>query len=185
MSYDDGMRVRREVLGDEHVDRAQARTTDFTADFQDFITSTAWGVWAREGPLSVRDRSLLVLAMTAALGRMDEFRLHASTTPQTGVSDAEIDELVLQVLDPRDDLLPGVVHVDLVIEALLDDHVDVLVDRAVEHPAAVLPVVPRQVGPPAQQADAQRCLSDDHRMARAGHSSLARRYALVVPMSRK
>ena len=88
---------RRAVLGDAYVDGQTADPDPAGADFQDFITSTAWGVWAREGPLSVRDRSLLVLAMTAALGRMDEFRLHAGTTPQTGVTDAEIDELVLQV----------------------------------------------------------------------------------------
>ena len=95
------------------------------------------------------------------------------------------DELVLEVLDARDDLLLGVVDVDVVVEALLDDDVDVLVDRAVEDPAAVLAVVAGQVGPAAEQADAQRCLGDDHRAARAGHSSLARRYASAVPMSRK
>jgi 4-carboxymuconolactone decarboxylase len=88
---------RRAVLGDAYVDGQTADPDPAGADFQNFITSTAWGVWAREGPLSVRDRSLLVLAMTAALGRMEEFRLHAGTTPQTGVTDAEIDELVLQV----------------------------------------------------------------------------------------
>ena len=73
------------------------------------------------------------------------------------------DELVLEVLDARDDLLLGVVDVDLVVEALLHDDVDVLVDRAVEDPAAVLPVVARQVGPAAEQADAQGRLGDDHR----------------------
>ena len=92
---------------------------------------------------------------------------------------------MLEVLDARDDLLLGVVDVDVVVEALLHDDVDVLVDRAVEDPAAVLPVVAGQVGPAAEQADAQRCLGDDHRAARAGHSSRARRYASAVPMSRK
>jgi 4-carboxymuconolactone decarboxylase len=57
----------------------------------------AWGVWAREGALSTRDRSLLVLAMTAALGRMDEFSLHATASPRAGVSDAELDELLFQI----------------------------------------------------------------------------------------
>ena len=57
----------------------------------------AWGVWARGGPFSTRDRSLLVLAMTAALGRMEEFKLHASARSRTGVSDAELDELPFQV----------------------------------------------------------------------------------------
>ena len=75
---------------------------------------------------------------------------------------------MLEVIDSRDDLLLGVVDVDVVIEPLLDDHVDVLVDRAVEDPAAVLPVVTGQVGPPAEQADAQRCLGDDHRPGPCG-----------------
>ena len=57
----------------------------------------AWGVWTREGPLSTRDRSLLVLAMTAATGRMDEFRLHVGAAVNAGVSDAEVDELVFQL----------------------------------------------------------------------------------------
>ena len=61
------------------------------------MTSTAWGVWARGGALSPRDRSLLVMAMTAALGRMEEFRLHASSQDGTGVTDEEIDELLFQI----------------------------------------------------------------------------------------
>ena len=82
-------------------------------------------------------------------------------------------QLVLEVLDARDDLLLGVVDVDVVIEALFDDDVDVLVDRGVEDPAAVLSVVAGQIGPATEQADAQGCLGDDHRMARSGHSSRA------------
>ena len=89
--------MRRRVLGDEHVDRATADTDPAAAEFQDYLTSMAWGVWTRGGALSTRDRSLLVMAMTAALGRMEEFRLHASSTPNTGVTDEEIDELVLQI----------------------------------------------------------------------------------------
>src|SRR5215475_2890617 len=92
---------------------------------------------------------------------------------------------MFEILDAPDDLLLGVVDVDVVVEALLHDHIDVLVERAVEDPAAVLPVVAGQVSPPAEQADSQRCLGNDHRKARAGHSSLARRYASAVPMSRK
>ena len=75
----DARAKRRAVLGDAYVDRVTADLDDAGAEFQDFITSTAWGVWVRGGALSTRDRSLLVLAMTAALGRMDEFRLHASS----------------------------------------------------------------------------------------------------------
>ena len=61
------------------------------------MSSSAWGVWARGGALSPRDRSLLVLAMTAALGRMEEFKLHASVRERTGVSDDELDELLFQI----------------------------------------------------------------------------------------
>jgi len=83
--------MRRAVLGDAYVD---AQGPD---EFQDYVTSMAWGVWARGGALSTRDRSLLVLAMTAALGRMEEFALHAGATAQTGVTDEELDELLFQV----------------------------------------------------------------------------------------
>lgn len=89
--------MRRAMLGDEYVD---AQTTEANAtlrEFQDHVTAQAWGVWTREGPLSTRDRSLLVLAMTAALGRMDEFKLHAGARSRTGVTDAELDELLFQV----------------------------------------------------------------------------------------
>lgn len=89
--------MRRAVLGDEYVDRVTTDLGEADSEFQDWVTSTAWGVWTREGALSVRDRSLLVMAMTAALGRMEEFRLHASSTPRTGVSDEEVDELVYQI----------------------------------------------------------------------------------------
>jgi 4-carboxymuconolactone decarboxylase len=89
--------VRRAMLGDEYVDRMTGDPDPASAEFQDYITRMAWGVWAREGPLTTRDRSMLVLAMTAALGRMEEFRLHAGAAPRTGVSDAEIDELLFQI----------------------------------------------------------------------------------------
>jgi 4-carboxymuconolactone decarboxylase len=89
--------IRRAVLGDAYVDAMTADPDPAAAEFQDYLTATAWGVWARGGALSRRDRSLLVLAMTAALGRMEEFRLHASSTPRTGVSDAEVDELLFQI----------------------------------------------------------------------------------------
>jgi 4-carboxymuconolactone decarboxylase len=89
--------MRRAMLGDAYVDAQTADPNPAMGEFQDYITSMAWGVWAREGALSPRDRSLLVLAMTAALGRMDEFRLHAGATAQTGVTDDELDELLFQV----------------------------------------------------------------------------------------
>lgn len=89
--------LRRAMLGAEYVDAQVADPEAVGQEFQDYLTTIAWGVWAREGALSPRDRSLLVMAMTAALGRMEEFELHASAQPRTGVSDAEIDELVFQV----------------------------------------------------------------------------------------
>ena len=89
---------RRAVLGDEYVDAVTADTDPTAIEFQDYLTATAWGVWARDGALSTRDRSLLVLAMTAALGRMEEFRLHAAASPNAGVTDAEIDELLFQLV---------------------------------------------------------------------------------------
>jgi 4-carboxymuconolactone decarboxylase len=89
--------MRRAVLGDAYVDSMTAGTDPATQEFQDYLTSMAWGVWAREGALTPRDRSLLVMAMTAALGRMEEFRLHATSSPRTGVTDEEIDELLFQI----------------------------------------------------------------------------------------
>ncbi len=89
--------MRRAMLGDAYVDGQAADPNPVMGEFQDYITSMAWGVWAREGALSPRDRSLLVLAMTAALGRMDEFRLHVGASPRTGVTDDELDELLFQV----------------------------------------------------------------------------------------
>jgi 4-carboxymuconolactone decarboxylase len=89
--------MRRAVLGDAYVDGMVADPDPAAGEFQDYLTSMAWGVWARRGPLSPRDRSLLVLAMTAALGRMEEFRLHAGAMDQTGVTDEEIDELLFQI----------------------------------------------------------------------------------------
>jgi 4-carboxymuconolactone decarboxylase len=89
--------MRRAILGDAYVDRATADADPVAQEFQDYLPSMAWGVWAREGALTPRDRSLLVMAMTAALGRMEEFRLHASSSARAGVTDAEIDELLFQV----------------------------------------------------------------------------------------
>jgi 4-carboxymuconolactone decarboxylase len=95
MSHDDGMRVRREVLGDEHVDRAAARTTEFSADFQDLITRYAWGeIWTRPG-LDRRTRSAITLALLAALRCEDELGMHITAARRNGLSDAEIAEVFL------------------------------------------------------------------------------------------
>ena len=93
--HDAGMRIRREVLGDAHVDRSVARTTPLTADFQDFITRVAWGdVWARDG-LDRRTRSCITLAVLAALGREQELELHVRAAVNNGLSEAEIAEVLL------------------------------------------------------------------------------------------
>jgi 4-carboxymuconolactone decarboxylase len=93
--YEAGMRVRREVLGDEHVDRAIAGTTEFTAPFQEFITRGAWGeVWARDG-LDRRTRSAITLAVLTALGREHELALHLRAAVRNGLSEAEIAEVLL------------------------------------------------------------------------------------------
>ena len=95
--YERGMRVRREVLGDAHVDQAQARTTAFDAPFQQFITEVAWGsVWAREG-IDVKTRSLITIALLAALGRREELELHLRATRNTGATPEEIREALLHV----------------------------------------------------------------------------------------
>jgi 4-carboxymuconolactone decarboxylase len=94
--YDDGMRMRRRVLGDEHVDRATANASAMDADFQRWITETAWGgVWARPG-LDLRTRSLITIAILGGLNH-EELELHLRAARNTGVSPAEIGEALLHV----------------------------------------------------------------------------------------
>jgi len=95
-TYDLGMLVRREVLGDEHVDAAIGRTTEFTADFQDFITRYAWGeIWARPG-LDRRTRSCITLTALVTLGRLDELEMHVRAAVRNGLTPEEIAEVFLQ-----------------------------------------------------------------------------------------
>ncbi len=94
--YDAGMRVRREVLGDEHVDRANAAATPFDSDFQRFITEMAWGsVWTRDAQLDRRTRSCLTIALLAALGRERELAMHIRAGVRNGLSEAEIAEVLM------------------------------------------------------------------------------------------
>lgn len=91
-----GMNVRREVLGDEHVDRAVARTTNFTADFQDFITRYAWGeIWTRPG-LDRKKRSCVTMTALVATGRFDELGMHVRAALRNGLTEEEIKEVLLQ-----------------------------------------------------------------------------------------
>ncbi|MCS3806002.1 4-carboxymuconolactone decarboxylase [Chromobacterium alkanivorans] len=92
-----GETIRREVLGDAHVDRSLAGRTDFNGDFLDLITRYAWGeIWERPG-LARRERSLITIAMLAALGREAELKLHLGAARNNGVSRDELKETLLQV----------------------------------------------------------------------------------------
>ena len=94
--HDRGMEVRREVLGDEHVDAAIERTTEFTADFQDLITRYAWGeIWTRPG-LDRRMRSAITLTALIALGHFEELAIHVRAARRNGLTDDEIKEVLLQ-----------------------------------------------------------------------------------------
>jgi len=94
--YDEGMKTRRAVLGDAHVDRTLKNRTKFNEPFQELITRYAWGeIWSRPG-LPKKTRSLLTLGMLVALNRNDEFRMHVKAALSIGVSRDEIQEMLLQ-----------------------------------------------------------------------------------------
>jgi 4-carboxymuconolactone decarboxylase len=94
---DAGMRVRREVLGNEHVDRAVANTTEFTAPFQDLINRYAWGdIWTRDG-LSRAERSIVTLTVLAALHHWNELGMHVKAAVRNGLTREQIQEVLLQV----------------------------------------------------------------------------------------
>jgi 4-carboxymuconolactone decarboxylase len=94
--YESGMRVRREVLGDEHVDGANAALTQLDADFQRFITETAWGsVWARNVQLDRRTRSCLTIALLTALRQERELAMHLRAAVRNGLTPAEIAEVIM------------------------------------------------------------------------------------------
>jgi 4-carboxymuconolactone decarboxylase len=95
--YEKGMRIRRSVLGNDHVERAEAGKSDFDVDFQRHITEAAWGdVWARPG-LDRKTRHLLTIAMLATLGHRQELAMHIRATANTGVSRNDVKEVLLQV----------------------------------------------------------------------------------------
>ncbi len=95
--FDQGMAMRKSILGAEHVARAEANKTDFDADFQRIITETAWGtIWTRPG-IDKKTRHLLTLAMLAVMGKHDELAMHIRATRNTGVTPEEVREVFLQV----------------------------------------------------------------------------------------
>jgi 4-carboxymuconolactone decarboxylase len=94
--HEEGMKIRRAVLGDAHVDQAMATQNEFTAEFQDLITRYAWGeIWSRPN-LDRKTRSLITIAMMVALNRSEELQLHLKAALKNGVTRTEIKELLLQ-----------------------------------------------------------------------------------------
>jgi len=97
MTYDDGMEVRRQVLGDDYVDAREEATTDFTREFQELITRYAWGeIWTRPG-LDRRTRSCIAMTALLALGHEEEFAMHVRAARRNGLTPDEIKEVLLQV----------------------------------------------------------------------------------------
>ena len=95
--YELGMKTRRSVLGDAHVDRAEANKTDFDKDFQEYITNSAWGaIWSRPG-LTKRERSMITIAVLAALGHEEELAMHFRATRNTGASVEDVKEVLLHI----------------------------------------------------------------------------------------
>jgi 4-carboxymuconolactone decarboxylase len=95
--FDDGMKVRREVLGDAHVDRAKANANAFDRDFQEYITENVWGgIWTRDG-LERHTRHLVTIGILAALGREHELELHLRSTINTGVTPEQLREVFMHV----------------------------------------------------------------------------------------
>ena len=95
--YDKGMKVRREVLGDEYVDRASANVDDFSREFQQMVVEYAWGaIWTRPG-LARKQRSLINLAILAALNRPEEFELHFRGALKNGCTHEELKETLMQI----------------------------------------------------------------------------------------
>jgi len=95
--YDTGMKIRREILGDAHVDRAEAAKTPFDVPFQEMITETAWGnLWASDA-ISRRERSMLTLALLAAMGNFEEIPMHIRASANTGASKDDVMQAFMHV----------------------------------------------------------------------------------------
>ncbi len=122
-----GMKVRREVLGDAHVDRAEAARTAFDAPFQALITEGAWGtVWAGDG-ISRRERSMLTIALLAAGGHWDELAMHIRATARTGASPEDVREALMHVA-----IYAGVPAANHALAVARETYQDMGVDMGVE-----------------------------------------------------
>ena len=95
--FEQGMKTRRSILGDKHVDAATARISDLDRDFQAFITETAWGTVWTNPDLTPRERSLVTLAILAALGREEEFAMHVRATANTGATQEDLAQVLMHV----------------------------------------------------------------------------------------
>ncbi len=94
--YEAGMKLRRQVLGDEYVDRSVAKRNEFNTDFQEYVTELVWGsIWTRPG-LDLKTRSCVVLSLMIALGHWNEFRLHVKAAFNNGLTKEDIKEVILQ-----------------------------------------------------------------------------------------
>ena len=114
-----GMKTRRSVLGDAHVDAAQKKRTEFDADFQDWITGSAWNdVWGRPG-LSKRERSIITIAILASLGQWDEVAMHTRATLNTGATRDDLREVMFHVAVSAG--VPAANHAIKVIKQVLAD----------------------------------------------------------------
>jgi 4-carboxymuconolactone decarboxylase len=114
-----GMKTRRQVLGDAHVDRAEAGKTEFDAPFQELITEAAWGhVWSSEG-LTKRERSMLTLALLAGLGNYEELAMHVRATANTGASRDDIREVMMHVAIYAG--VPRANHAIKIVKQVLDE----------------------------------------------------------------
>lgn len=122
--YRTGLATRRAVLGDEHVDRATARITDFDADFQTLITEAAWGsVWSRPG-FTKRERSIVTLALLAALGHDDEVAMHVRATANTGATADDLREAMMHVA-----IYAGVPAANHAIQIIKKTYAEMAADR--------------------------------------------------------
>jgi 4-carboxymuconolactone decarboxylase len=114
-----GMKTRRKVLGDAHVNRAEANKTDFDAPFQELITEAAWGhVWSSDG-LTKRERSMLTLALLAGLGNHEELAMHTRATANTGASREDIREVLMHVAIYAG--VPRANHAIKIVKQVLDE----------------------------------------------------------------
>ncbi|WP_422020852.1 4-carboxymuconolactone decarboxylase [Roseibium sp.] len=125
--YEQGLDVRRSVLGDAHVDRAEASKTDLDAPFQTLITEAAWGtVWASDG-ISPRERSMLTLALLAALGNFEEIAMHIRATARTGASKQDVLEAFQHVA-----IYAGVPRANQALKIAKDTYADMEREKAGE-----------------------------------------------------